>query len=235
MSLHARDPSRQLVADTGRGPRLVLPPVSIVWRCLLSVDEYVAAGKEVEVPRPDCPGCGDPMRFRSGYGRHVRCGGGTGRRIWIRRGACVACGRSHALLPSFLLERRLDVVDDIGAVIEVVCDGQSVVGGVARSRDVPYTTARDWLRRFSARAPMLAAGFGALAVSVGAEAGIDALASGACGRAVGALRLVVAGLGALSPSLWVLASLATGGKLLATATDPPWTVLGGRRLMPPVP
>ena len=119
MSLYARDPSRQLVADTGRGPRLVLPPVAMVWRCLLSVDEYVAAGKEVEVPRPDCPGCGEVMRFRSGYGRHVRCGGGTGRRMWIRRVACVGCGRSHALLPSFLLERRLDVVEDIGAVIEV--------------------------------------------------------------------------------------------------------------------
>ncbi len=39
------------------------------------------------------------------------------------------------------------------------------------------------------------------------------------GRAVGALRLVVAGIGELSPSLWVLASLVTGGKLLATATD----------------
>jgi hypothetical protein len=213
----------------------VLPPVAMVWRCLLSVDEYVAAGKGVEVPRPECPSCEEPMRFRSGYGRHVRCGGGTGRRIWVRRVACVACRRSHALLPSFLLERRLDVVEDIGAVIEVVCDGEAVVGRVAKSRDVPYTTARDWLRRFSARASMLAAGFAALAVGVGVEAGIDALASGVSGRAVGALRLVVAGIGALSPSLWVLASLVTGGKLLATATDPPWTVLGGRRLMPPVP
>jgi hypothetical protein len=56
VSLFARDPSRQLVADTGRGPRLVLPPVAM-WRCLLSVDEYVAAGKGVEVPRPECPSC----------------------------------------------------------------------------------------------------------------------------------------------------------------------------------
>jgi hypothetical protein len=155
--------------------------------------------------------------------------------MWIRRAACVACRRSHALLASFLLERRLDVVDDIGAVIEVVWDGDGVVRRVARSRDVPYTTARDWLRRFWARAPMLAAGFGPLAVGVGAEAGIDALATGAWRRALGALRLVVAAIGASSPSLWALASLVAGGKMLASATDPPWTVLGGRRLMPPVP
>jgi hypothetical protein len=139
------------------------------------------------------------------------------------------------LLPSFLLERRLDVVDDIGAVIEAVRDGESVVGRAAKRRDVPYTTARDWLRRFSARAPVLAAGFGALAVAVGAEAGVDGLAADPAGRAVGALRLVAATVGALSVSLWALASLVTGGKLLASATHPPWTVLGGRRFMPPVP
>ena len=80
---------------------------------------------------------------------------------------------------------------------------------------------------------MLAAGFAALAVGVGAEAGIDVLTSGASGRAVGALRLVVAGIGVLSPSLWVLASLVTGGKLLASATDRPWTVLGGPEGSPP--
>jgi hypothetical protein len=133
------------------------------------------------------------------------------------------------------LERRLDVVDDIGAVVEAVFDGGDVVGRVARVRDVPYTTARDWLRRFSARASQLAAGVGALAVMVGAEAGIESLAIDAARRAVGALQLVAGALGASSLSLWALASLVTGGKFLASATDPPWTILGGRRFMPPVP
>jgi hypothetical protein len=93
------------------------------------------------------------------------------------------------------LERRLDVVDDIGAVIAAVSDGESVVGRVAKRCDVPYTTARDWLRRFSARAPILAAGFGALAVAVGAEAGVGVLAADPVGRAVRALRLVAAAVG----------------------------------------
>lgn len=158
-----------------------------------------------------------------------------GRRVWVRRAQCVGCGRSHALLPSFLLERRLDLADDIGAVVEAVCDGVGVVGEAAKRRDIPYTTARDWLRRFSARASMLAAGFSALAVTVGAEAGLEGLAGDACRRALGALRLAVEAMGVSPGSLWMVASLVTGGKLLASATDPPWTVLGGRRFIPPVP
>jgi hypothetical protein len=91
------------------------------------------------------------------------------------------------------------------------------------------------MRRFSSRAPLLAAGFVALAVEVGAEAGVAALVVEAERRAVAALRLVGEVLGASSLSLWALASLVTGGRLLAATTDPPWTVLGSRRFMPPVP
>ena len=214
---------------------MVLPPVVMVWRCVLSVDEYVAAGKEVDVPRPDCPGCGRAMKFRSGYGREARRAGGLGRKLWVRRAQCGWCRCSHALLPSFLLERRLDVVDDIGAVVEAVCDGVSVVGRLAAAGDVPYTTARDWVRRFRARAPMLAAGLGALVVALGAEAEIETLVVDVGRRALGALRLAAAVVGASSGWLWALGSLVTGGKLLGSATDPPWTVLGGRRFMPPVP
>lgn len=213
----------------------MLPPVVMVWRCPLSVEEYVAAGGDVEVPRPDCPDCAVPMGFRSGYVRHVRAGGGMGQPVWIRRCQCRPCRRSHGLLPSFLLERRLDAVEDIGGVVEAVIDGVGVAGQVAKTVGVPYTTARDWLRRFSARAPMLATGFAGLAVEVGAEAGIATLAVDAARRAVEALRLVGEMFGASSLSLWALASLVTGGKLLAGTTDPPWTVLGSRRFMPPVP
>lgn len=233
--LFARDPSRQLRNCRREGSKAVLPPVAMVWRCQLSVEEYVTAGKSIEVPRPGCPDCETLMRFRSGYWRDVRVGGGTGRPVWIRRAQCGPCRRSHALLPSFLFGRRLDAVEIIGVVVEVVTDGVAVAGRVAKALDLPYTTARDWLRRFSVRAPMLAAGFVALAVEVGAEGGIAGLAVEAQRRALGALRLVGEALGASSGSLWALASLVTGGKLLASATDSPWTVLGSRRFMPPVP
>ena len=39
--------------------------------------------------------------------------------------------------------------------------------GVARAIDVPYTTVRDWHRRFAARAEMLAVGFARAVVALG--------------------------------------------------------------------
>lgn len=211
---------------------MVLPPLAIVWRCPLSVEQYLERGRQIEVPRHRCPDCEAPLRFRSGYWRHVRSGV-TGRRAWVRRAQCVGCRRSHALLPSFLLQGRLDVVGSIGAVVAAVVDG-TVTSAVAKAAHVPYTTARDWLRRLRARAPTLAAGLVAIAVEVGAEAGLAALGVDATRRVLDALRLVAQAVGS-SLSLWSLASLITGGTLLGTTTNPPWTLPGGRRVMPPVP
>ena len=45
--------------------------MAIVWPCPLSVDAYVAAGRKVEFPRPDCPSCAGRLVFWSGYRRHV--------------------------------------------------------------------------------------------------------------------------------------------------------------------
>lgn len=213
---------------------MVLPPLAIVWRCPLEVEQYVAEGKGCPVPRPDCPGCGSALRFRSGYWRQVRSGGGTGQRMWVRRAQCPRCRRSHALLPSFMLLGRLDTVDDIGAVAEAVVDAGTLTARAADQADVPYTTARDWLRRLRARSPTLAAGLAAVAVEVGAEAGIADLAVDATRRVLAALRLVAEAV-ASSVSAWTVASLITGGTLLGTTTDPPWTLLGGRRVMPPAP
>jgi hypothetical protein len=42
--------------------------VAIVWPCPLTVDAYAAAGREVQVPRPDCLLCAGPLgawRFAS--------------------------------------------------------------------------------------------------------------------------------------------------------------------------
>jgi hypothetical protein len=46
--------------------------VAIVWPCPLAVDAYAAAGREVGLPRPDCPSCAAPLVFWSQYRRHVR-------------------------------------------------------------------------------------------------------------------------------------------------------------------
>jgi hypothetical protein len=132
--------------------------MAIVWSCALPVETYAARGKDVEVPRPSCPSCSAPMVFWSGYFRPVRCGRTV--RVFLRRARCGLCQVSHALVPSFLLLRRLDAVEVIGPAIEAVVLG----AGTRRSaRDVGalHTTARSWWRRHRARA-LVAAGLLAL-------------------------------------------------------------------------
>ncbi len=90
-----------------------------------------------------------------GYWRWVR-GRSTGR-LWIRRGRCSRCRRSHALLPDFLLERRLDEVEVIGHALALGIAGGFGMRSVADRLGIPMTTAREWRRRFQLRAPALAA------------------------------------------------------------------------------
>ena len=82
------------------------PPLSIVWPCALDVSAYLALGRQVEVGDQACPECGRQLSRWGGYWRWLR--GSDTWRLWICRGRCSSCRRSHALLPDFLLARRLD-------------------------------------------------------------------------------------------------------------------------------
>jgi hypothetical protein len=124
--------------------------MAIVWACALSVEEYAAVGREVAVPRPACPACSTAMTFWSGYERSVRHAG-PALKLWLRRARCGRCQASHALVPSFCLVGRLDVVEVIGAAVAAVVSDGHGVRPVAAGLDVPYTTARDWVRRFGRR------------------------------------------------------------------------------------
>jgi hypothetical protein len=202
----------------------------------LSVDAYVAAGRKVEVPRPDCPDCSVPMTRWSGYLRFVRDAGGCGR-IFVPRARCGPCRKTHALLPAFVVVGRLDVAATIGWAIEEVTYRRSGVRPVAETLHVPHTTAREWLRQFSARARELAVAFAALCVELG---GCVPVATGATGRdalhALGSAFEQASGLpGWLALGYWRFASAVCGRRLLSTNTDSPYLVIGRRRFMPPVP
>ena len=84
--------------------------MSMVWPCPLTVDAYASLGRAVRVPRPECPSCSSPVVFWSGYWRHVRRRERE-RKIFIPRVRCRACGVTHALLPAFVLVRRLDAAE----------------------------------------------------------------------------------------------------------------------------
>ncbi len=137
-------------------------PVSIVWRCPLDVSAYLAQGQQIEVGEQTCPDCGRRLGGWSGYRRWVR-GPGT-ERLWIRRKRCSRCRRSHALLPDFLLERRLDDVQVIGQALALSIASGFGMRPIAERLGVPMTTARDWRRRFRVNALMMVTALVALAV-----------------------------------------------------------------------
>ena len=89
--------------------------------------------------------------------------------LWVARARCSPCGVTHALVPSFLLVGRLDVVASVGVAVEAVSGRVSGVRSAAERVDVPHTTARDWVRRFAARAAVLWSGFAALTIELGGD------------------------------------------------------------------
>src|SRR6266498_167421 len=192
------------------GSKAVSATVAIVWPCPLSVEEYQAAGRGVRVPRADCPECDRPMVFWSGYQRYLRDGCGRIWRVWVVRARCRWCRVTHALLPSFALLGRVDVVWVIGAALERVAAGAGL-RPVAAGLGVPHTTVRDWWRRFGVRAPVLVAALGALAARVRRR------------------------LGGAAPAVWPLAGIVSGGGWLGATTSPPWAGRGRTGWLAPVP
>lgn len=151
--------------------------MAIVWVCALSVAEYMAQGREVEVPKLACPVCEVKLRRWGWYERTLR---GVEEPIPIRRGRCPECGRTHALLPDFVHARRRYAVEVIGAVIERA----AVEVGPWRSSvelDIPFSTVRDWRVRCRERATLL------LAVLAGYAGRVGAVLSELPARAVAAM------------------------------------------------
>lgn len=73
------------------------PPLSKIWHCELSVEEYAELGKQIEVPAQDCPGCERRLTFWGWYERGMRRPEDSAERlrIWVRRSYCRVCDRWH--------------------------------------------------------------------------------------------------------------------------------------------
>jgi hypothetical protein len=80
----------------------------------------------------------------------VGLGGVTGR-VRPRRALCAACGVSRVLLPDSMLRRRQYGVEVIWAAL-LAAVRQQPWNQIAAALGVPYTTVREWLRRFARRA-----------------------------------------------------------------------------------
>lgn len=202
--------------------------MGIVWNCPLDVEAYAAAGKGLVVPRRRCPSCHALLIFWSGYRRFVRHHG-TSVRIWVRRGKCRTCNVTHALVPTFLLRRRLDPAAVIGGAVARIVSGVGV-RPVALALGVPHTTARDWRRRHRARAPDWLVRAEALIVELGGELrrSTAAIEQAALAALVDAWRWAARRAAGAWPGLWQFVSAISGGGWLSTTTSPPWAGLTGR-------
>jgi Domain of unknown function (DUF6431) len=195
--------------------------MAIVWPTALGVEQYAAAGRNIDIPRLGCPGCKEPMSYWGWYQRDLRVG--RSQALLVRRQRCRPCATSHAVLPSFIAHGRLDAIGVIGPALEAMVGGHT--RRAAGTLGLAYTTVRDWRRRFVARAEMLAVGFARACVALGAPAPRlsgepPAVALGALSSAWRAARRRFGpGVG----RLWRFANGLVGGHLLTTNIHPPWS------------
>jgi hypothetical protein len=166
-----------------------------------------------------CRDCSGELGSWGAYRRRVRVGRARFR-LLVRRARCRACERTHALLPAFLLGRRLDVVDAVGCALGMAADGRGY-RPVAAALGLPGSTVRSWLRRLRLRADVLRGWFVGLAVEMAeppARAPPQVSGLGLLVRAIADVFLAARlrlGPGAVTGGVWAFCSAATGGWLLA--------------------
>lgn len=172
--------------------------------------------------RMRCPACAGGLGPWGGYRRRVRVGRARFR-LLVRRARCQRCERTHALLPGFLLARRVDVVDAVGCALRMAAEGRGH-RAIAAALGLKETTVRSWLRRLRARADVLRGWFVGLAVELAEPSARPPPESPALGLLLCAIadaflaaRLRF-GPGAVKGGVWAFCSAATNGRLLANTS-----------------
>jgi len=209
-------------------PRRQVRRVLIVGVCESEVKAVLCRGAGPGLPpEARCPACGGELGRWGGYRRWVR------RReevfsLRIARAICRSCGRTHALLPSFLLARRIDLAEAILDALRMAGEGRGH-RSIAAAAAVPEATARGWLRRARRIAAARCAVFAALAFELGARPGRSPPVTGslaalceAIGRAYRAAR---ERFGTAAPGSVVVFSVAVSGGLLLANTSCPFPAL----------
>jgi hypothetical protein len=154
-----------------------------------------------------------------------------------RRGICRdGCGKTHVLLPAWLLSRRRYAAAVVFAALALRAAGLKTAAVAARLRlpspgcpgqfwCVPASTAGSWLARFASRAGWLRAGLAGLLPLADPLGRVVAPAGSVIGDALAALDAVTAGLRRGFPGLATVAAREvaahlTGGLLLAPGLPP---------------
>ncbi len=177
--------------------------------------------------------CGEMLRpWGHARPRRVATLGGLAE-VRPRRGICPGCGRTHVLLPAWLLSRRRYGALVIFAALALRAAGLKTAAVAARLRlpvpgrpgqcwPVPASTAGSWLARFTSRAGQLRQALTGLLPLVDPLGRVVAPAGSPAGDVLAALGAVTAGLRRGFPGLATVtahevAAHLTGGLLLAPA------------------
>lgn len=169
-----------------------------------------------------CPACRGVLRpWGFARWRVLRGRGGTLLHRRPRRSICQGCRATHVLLPVLGFLRRRDLAEVIGEALV------AKAGGVGRRRiagwlGVHPDTVRGWLRRFAVRAGEVREHFTRLALELGADLGVVEPRASPAGDALEAIGVAARAAGELfGPApVWLFASGASGGRLLANTGSP---------------
>lgn len=99
-----------------------------------------------------CPACGSKdIIFWSGYWRYVVVGE-YARRLFIHRTRCKSCGKTHSILPWFIIPFRTHLASVIGYCIWLkIVKGKSI-RALAKELRINRSTISGWIGRFLTQA-----------------------------------------------------------------------------------
>lgn len=188
--------------------------VIIVGTDPAAVETDLVAGRLV------CSDCGAVLRPWGHARTRELCRLSTSEWIRPRRGMCPGCGATHVLLPEDCLLRRRDEVGVIGAALTAKAGGRGH-RRIAADLGREPSRVRRWLRGFGLAAEAIRAHFTRWAHALDPMLGPVVPTGSAFADAVEAIgTAAAAAVRRLGPRpAWSLASVLSGGGLLATRND----------------
>ena len=189
---------------------------------MVDADEMVAE-QMLTAGKLCCPDCAGFLRpWGHARERVIRMLRELTRRIRPRRSRCRGCGRTHVLLPCWMLLRRADSVEVIGEALQMKADRGCGFRLIAEDLDVPDSTVRGWFRRFTTRAEHWRTVFTKLVASLDPQLGAIQARDSVFADAVEVIALAATAaavrFGPRPP--WQVAAKVSQGVLLAPAAGP---------------
>ncbi len=118
-----------------------------------SVESYVALGPEIEYKRPPfCPDCEHHELVFWGKRPRFVTGSAGSSVLFVRRVRCKGCGKTHTVLPAFLLKNQAYLCDLVLLALCMVFVEGKGSRAAADKLGIARSTLRHWMQRFKTSA-----------------------------------------------------------------------------------